>query len=1019
MKKLTILSIFMTITGLVYLPSFAKLPPPPGKYIAPNWHDFSGSTYYSHSYIVGTYYFYWYCTKTGNHIVDADHTDACTDHQWNWIQGTTNYYGPPKAPVFCWDEKAWHSEQLADIEAAHLDFLMPVYWGIPGDEHTGENYWSWPGVKTLVEAMKEREAQGKKVLKIGLFYDDTTLRGVDLTSEAGKEQFYGTIRDFYSMVPPKYWLRIDSKVVVWLYHSAWPSKVSKDAFNYAKSRFAQDFGGNSLIFIGDPGWNSRGGHVDLTYEWGAAVKHGAKVHDICSVGPGFDNHAIPGGGNPEITTPRNGGQYYTNSWNTVLHAPCGIVSVETWNEYHESTDIAHSFEYGRKYIDLTRDFAIKYKFRARFLKGLYRYVLGRDPDPSGLESWGEVLISKGPDFVRDGVLDSVEARQNMSDEDYISFIIFRYVGPNAPASLYSTYLGILKGGKTRSQVRDQLINSAESKNVISDEEYVTGLYRGILGRAPDQGGKSHYLQMLRQGKKRTEIRDEILGSEEFKMRIFNYDPKTLSGIFDPTALKFDTCKNFYKDADHDGYGDDTKARCLYHSSGVFTAKRGGDCNDNDPNVPSCKNKECGDDGCGNSCGTCNDHLSCTTDTCNAAGRCEFKVEHGCLINNKCYSNGQKMPGNPCMQCSDANPDTWTPVVDGTSCGSNRVCCNGQCCGLGNKCYQGSCCMPKDCSQLGVECGGPYNDGCGSTIQCGGCSNGYKCENGHCVQSKGCGDGICQATLGEDCSTCPADCGCKGNEVCYQGYCCTPGCQGKECGDNGCGGSCGICNDNNACTVDSCNQGKCVFTPRPKPNCLSAGVCSQGVKVVCNQSSGQWECDYKSIPNWEEDEHSCDGLDNDCDGQTDEGCQSDPGSDQDVIVTDINGSDTGQLEDVQDIKDARDTEDEEQIEDSSAQTDLYETSDHYEENTNNNQEDTFVPAHDVTTDIKDVGKDKEVNFSNTDNGVDILEIRQDTTSGGANNSGGCTAGGTSNPYGIFIPLLGLLILGIRRILHKAN
>ncbi len=44
----------------------------------------------------------------------------------------------------------------------------------------------------------------------------------------------------------------------------------------------------------------------------------------------------------------------------------------------------------------------------------------------------------------------------------------------------------------------------------------------------------------------------------------------------------------------------------------------------------------------------------------------------------------------------------------------------------------------------------------------------------------CGDGSCNGD--EDCGDCIADCG----------TCCTPDCAGKECGNDGCGGSCGDC-----------------------------------------------------------------------------------------------------------------------------------------------------------------------------------------------------------------------------------
>ncbi|MGB8491308.1 MAG: MopE-related protein [Bacteroidales bacterium] len=55
-----------------------------------------------------------------------------------------------------------------------------------------------------------------------------------------------------------------------------------------------------------------------------------------------------------------------------------------------------------------------------------------------------------------------------------------------------------------------------------------------------------------------------------------------------------------------------------------------------------------------------------------------------------------------------------------------------------------------------------------------------------------------------------------------------------------------------------------------PSNLTVGVCTGSVKV-CGGSSGWIEPDYNMVLNYEPTETTCDGLDNDCDGEIDEGC----------------------------------------------------------------------------------------------------------------------------------------------------
>jgi hypothetical protein len=96
------------------------------------------------------------------------------------------------------------------------------------------------------------------------------------------------------------------------------------------------------------------GPSDLSYRWGGAVCF--SYNDVASVGPGFDNLAIKW--QQRFVVPRRGGQLYVEGWQKLLAllkpSRPWMVHVETWNEYHEGTNVSDSREYGRQYIELTK-----------------------------------------------------------------------------------------------------------------------------------------------------------------------------------------------------------------------------------------------------------------------------------------------------------------------------------------------------------------------------------------------------------------------------------------------------------------------------------------------------------------------------------------------------------------------------------------------------------------------------------------------------------------------------------------
>ncbi len=113
--------------------------------------------------------------------------------------------------------------------------------------------------------------------------------------------------------------------------------------------------------------------------------------------------------------------------------------------------------------------------------------------------------------------------------------------------------------------------------------------------------------------------------------------------------------------------------------------------------PSCGGKDCGDDGCGGTCGSCYSAPDATCPlSCNAYGKCD----------------------TGCVDCAGL----------GWECGSN--CCGGTC---------GSCMPPSVCDPTthlclcSPDCGGKVcgDDGCGGS--CGSCGGGQTCDDaGACV-----------------------------------------------------------------------------------------------------------------------------------------------------------------------------------------------------------------------------------------------------------------------------------------------
>ena len=239
-------------------------------------------------------------------------------------------------------------------------------------------------------------------------------------------------------------------------------------------------------------------------------------------------------------------------------------------------------------------------------------------------------------------------------------------------------------------------------------------------------------------------------------------------------------------------------------------------------VPNCLGKPCGaSDGLGGIC-ACPPGTACHEGVCVGPASCQGK---------ECGDDGM---GGSCGEC-DAPAVCFgyvccTPDCAGKACGDDG--CGGWCgaCEPGWNCEQGQCADPNaGCDGLLYEgcCSGSVlrwcEDGAMQQVDCAidprsqGPLCGWVGESGYygcTARDEADPSGQFPRDCGGDCFCLPGECGQNAcgewcacplpGDQCVEGQCvCTPACGGRECGPDGCDGSCG------ACAGGTCAEGRCV------------------------------------------------------------------------------------------------------------------------------------------------------------------------------------------------------------------
>jgi len=144
-------------------------------------------------------------------------------------------------------------------------------------------------------------------------------------------------------------------------------------------------------------------------------------------------------------------------------------------------------------------------------------------------------------------------------------------------------------------------------------------------------------------------------------------------------------------------------------------------------------------------------------------------------------------------CVDLNSDPEHCGACDRACAGGEVCNEGRCAG--------------SCTPELTDCAGACVDLQTDEAHCGGCGlpcgAGESCIGGACLCIPACAGRECGSDgCGGSCGSCPAGWSCEPSGDCV----CRPACAGRECGPDGCGGSCGSCASGWTCT----GTGVCAF-----------------------------------------------------------------------------------------------------------------------------------------------------------------------------------------------------------------
>jgi hypothetical protein len=265
---------------------------------------------------------------------------------------------------------------------------------------------------------------------------------------------------------------------------------------------------------------------------------------------------------------------------------------------------------------------------------------------------------------------------------------------------------------------------------------------------------------------------------------------------------------------------------------------------------------------------CDDGLDCTEDSCDKNLGCStVKLNNlpcndnsACTINDLCDKGFCK---GASINCSDANPCTQDVCDKVSGCFSaptsnGSKCTDGNACTINDNCKDSVCISgsQKNCDDSSVCTNDSCDAATGECLHIAVVGVHYCVDNNACTYDDTCKLGVCTGKIlqcydGLDCTqdSCDKGTGCsfmiQDKAPCNDGNACTIG---DTCAKDKCFGNVKTCEDNNDCTIDTCDPavGTCNFTANDGYYCSDVNACTSGdvckgtkcvgVTIICNDGN---------------------------------------------------------------------------------------------------------------------------------------------------------------------------------------